>query len=514
MTRIFRRRRPLSDFAAGLIAVILVTVGVLIAFTQLNPFSNPYELSAVVRDAQNLKPGSPVRIAGVDVGQVTSVEAIDEDSGAAKVNMEIQDAGLPIRTDAQLQVNPRLFLEGNYVVDLKPGSPSAPALASGATIPISQTAHSVSVDQILRVLDKDSRRNLQTLLDEYSAAFLDGGAEAFRESIPFWREAYRTTALASDALLGTEEGDLQRVLSGQQRTFAALARHPEALKDLVTNLNVTTAAFAREDDALRAAVPELRDVLRVGLPALDSVNAALPPVRAFASEALPGVRSSEPTLRVARPFVAQLRGLVGEDELQGTAAELRRAIPSLARFNDAAVGLLDENRALASCTSNVLVPFAETPIPDPDFPDSNNEPFFQEAQRAFVGLAGESRVGDANGQWFRINAASSGANLVQLDGPSVGTLFGSPLFAPLGTRPAMPAQRPRFRPDVPCETQDPPNMAADLGQTATARSARANPAAPGVRTVQRELRKLQEFIAGERETNPLARFRTPEVTRR
>lgn len=205
------RRTRLTDFAAGLVAVVLVAVGVWFAFSNLNPFADPYELSAIFDDTQNLKPASPVRTAGVDVGEVTKVEAVGDGSGAARVHMEIEDAGLPIHEDAELQVLPRLFLEGNFVVELKPGSPSAPELDSGSTISKDRTAHSVSFDQVLKVLDKDTRASLQTLLDEYSSAFLEGGAEAFRDSIDDWREAYRTTALASDALLGQQAGDLQRV---------------------------------------------------------------------------------------------------------------------------------------------------------------------------------------------------------------------------------------------------------------------------------------------------------------
>jgi len=499
-----RRRSPVTDFGAGLVAVVLVIVGVFFAFSKANPFADSYELSGIFRDAQNLENGSPVRTAGVDVGKVVKVEPVDDGSGAAEVTMEIQDAGLPIHEDAELQVLPRLFLEGNYVVDLKPGSPSAPELDSGAVISLDRTANSVSFDQVAAVLDKDTRDSLQTLLDDYSAAFSEGGAEAFRDSIPFWRDAYRTTALATDALLGQREGDLGRVILGQQRTFAALARDREALRGLITNLNVTTAAFAREDDALAASIPELRDVLRVGMPALASVNGALPSLRAFARDALPGVRSVGPTLEVAGPFVTQLSRLVGREELRGVARDLRRTIPALAQLSRANIEFLSENRALASCTSNVLVPFAETPIPDPDFPEASNQPFYKEAQRAFVGLAGESRTGDANGQWFRVNGASSGTNLLQLDGPLTDPLFASPLFQPLGVRPVRPAERPQFRPDVPCETQDAPNLEGQGGSAGptTQMSAAAEPNS-AVRRVNTELRQLQEFIGGEREQNPL-----------
>lgn len=503
------RRRGISDFGAGLIAVVLATVGLFIAFTSINPFSSPYELHAVVADAQNLQSASPVRVAGVEVGKVKKVEPLDDDSGAARVTMEIADEALPIHPDAELQVRPRLFLEGNYVVDLKPGSPSAGTLTSGSTIPIGRTGHSVSFEEILRVLDIDTRRALQTLLGEYGRGLDGGGAEGFNASIEHWAGAYRATALASDAFLGTEAGDLQRVLRGQQRTFAALARDPRALQELITDLNATTAAFAREDEALRQSIPALRDTLETGLPALDALNAALPSLRAFAREALPGVRSSGPALAAAQPFVEQLRRLVSEAELKGVARELRRTTPALVRLNQGAVDLLSQGRALSSCTENVLVPFAETPIPDPDFPANSGEPFYREVQRAFTGLAGESRTGDANGQWFRLNAGSGPTTFVLPGGGAADTLFSQPLFPELGTRPAKPADRPDFRPDVPCETQEPPDLNAAGGPPAqeVQPQPRAGARAAGAgheRRLARELRRLEDFLVGEREDNPFA----------
>ena len=49
--------------------------------------------------------------------------------------MEIESRGLPIHTDATVKIRPRIFLEGNWFVELQPGSPSAPTLSSGAHDP-------------------------------------------------------------------------------------------------------------------------------------------------------------------------------------------------------------------------------------------------------------------------------------------------------------------------------------------------------------------------------------------
>ena len=52
------------------------------------------------------------------------------------MTMSIDTNGLPIHADATAKIRPRIFLEGNFYVDLAPGSPSAPVLSSGATLPV------------------------------------------------------------------------------------------------------------------------------------------------------------------------------------------------------------------------------------------------------------------------------------------------------------------------------------------------------------------------------------------
>ena len=47
----------------------------------------------------------------------------------AEVTFTVADEGLPIHKDATITIRPRLFLEGNFFLDLQPGSPSAPDLS-------------------------------------------------------------------------------------------------------------------------------------------------------------------------------------------------------------------------------------------------------------------------------------------------------------------------------------------------------------------------------------------------
>ena len=345
------RDKGVSRFRAGLIALLVIGLACYAAFAGVNPFADAYELQAVVRTANNLQPGSPVRIAGVDVGKVTTVEPLDGAGSGAKVTMEIADQGLPIHEDASLKIRPRIFLEGNFFVDLEPGSASAPILREGERpIPITRTAAPVQLGQVVSALQSDTRSDLQSFLREYSKALRGAGARGFNRSIRYWEQAYRGSALANDAALGIEpSADLPRVLRGQQRTFGALARDEPALQGLVSNFNTTAAALARESQPLQASLPALRDTLTVAQPALRSLNNALPELRAFATDALPGVRSSGPTLEQSVPFTRELRALVRQAELRGLARELRVRLPALVRLARSSVPFLGQNRALAAC---------------------------------------------------------------------------------------------------------------------------------------------------------------------
>jgi phospholipid/cholesterol/gamma-HCH transport system substrate-binding protein len=445
------RTRGVSPFKAGILAIVVIGLLAYFGFTKANPFSHPFELKAVVEDAQNLQSRSPVRIAGVEVGKVTKVEPVQESEAAAKVTMELREDALPLREDAELKVRPRLFLEGNYFIDLKPGTPSAPELEDGDTVPRNQTSSSVSFSQVLSLLQSDVRTDLRTLLYELGTRGLKGGgAKGFNRAIPYFRPAYRLSALANDALLGLDpRRDQRRVLRGQQRTLAALGSDPEALKDLVTDLDTTAGALAREDVALEQSVPALRDTLRVAMPALASVNAALPTLRTFSREALPGVRSSGPTLDLAIPWIRQQRALMSEDELKGLARSLRRAIPSLVLLNRRQPAFLRQSRALASCSNHVLTPFSRSRIPSAESGNSGHE-VRRQILRGFVGLAGESRNNDANTPYFHLQTVAP----TKL-GPPTGRL--EPLSPPNPNTP-LP-----HRPDVPCETQEPPNLDAPDG---------------------------------------------------
>ncbi len=316
----------MTRFTAGIIGLVVIVVGVFFAFAKDIPFTEPYRFSAVFDNSSALQVNSPVRIAGVDVGKVAKVEPVGGDSTASEVTIKMQERGLPIHRDARLKIRPRIFLEGNFFVDLRPGTPASPDLPDGGTIGPAQTSAPVQIDQILGTLKSDARKDLQDLLDGYGEALAgtpepgedadqdpdtrgQTAAESLNDSLQDAPAALRDSSIVADAFRGTERGDLPRLILGLQRTTGALADREGSLKDLITNFNTTTGALAAEQDNLRGTLRELPQVLRAANPALDSLNASFPATRAFAREILPGVRETPASIAATLPWIAQTRAV-------------------------------------------------------------------------------------------------------------------------------------------------------------------------------------------------------------
>ena len=224
--RIYRKGHPPHRVRNALILIGLVIVGTYLAWTKSIPFTPEYEVKAVFENSANIRKDSPVRIAGVNVGEVVSTRSV---GNASEVTFTVNDSGRPLHEDAQVEIRPRIFLEGNFFVDVEPGTPSAPELSEGDVIPVNQTATPVLLDQVLTALQSDTREDLQVLLKEYASGLEGKGARGFNRSIEHWEPAYRDSAIVAEASLGEAEHDL----SGYVREAGAVAVYadPQALLD-------------------------------------------------------------------------------------------------------------------------------------------------------------------------------------------------------------------------------------------------------------------------------------------
>jgi hypothetical protein len=163
-------------------------------------------------------------------------------------------------------------------------------------------------------------------------------------------------------------------------------------------------------------------------------------------------------------------------------------VPSLAALQKRSVPLYEEVRAASSCQNQVVLPWSQDRIDDKAFPSLG--PVYQEATKPLPGLAGESRSGDANGQWFRVMVGS----------PKFAYPFGTDRFFftnnPIqGVNPPVPDghKRSPLRPDVPCETQ----LAPDL-RTIPGNAPQGFPlGAPSQPQLDQALQQTVEFLRGQ-----------------
>jgi virulence factor Mce-like protein len=484
--------RP-SNSLIAIIFILIFTIGPYLAFTKHVPFtSHGYEIEATFSNSANIALNSPVRIAGVDVGKVIGTE---RDGDNTKVSFTVDSSGRPIHDDAFAAIRPRIFLEGNFFVDLDPGSPSAPEMDSGATIPVSRTSTAVQIDEVLSALQSPVRADLSRLLESFGTALTHEptaeedatqlpevkgrtGAQALNGALQYGGDAGRYSAQVTDAFLGTQQRDLSRLVSSAGRAFGAFASRQRDLQGLIVNFDVLTGALANQATNLSTTIHLLAPTLRVTRASLVSLNRTLPPLRTYAIELRPAVAELPDLISASKPFLAQVRPLLSGKEAGGSVKLLRKSIPALAGAAQVSKqNTVPQLNRLSLCTSKVMVPTGNQVINDRF---STGQPNYREFLYNLVNFAGMAQNFDGNGPYARAQAGG-GSVLVGEPNPfgNPATLSDQRNYAhtvedPLGTQPR-PGGKPPLKPEVRCYTNPVPDVNGSLGQVGP-----ASPSAAGV----------------------------------
>jgi len=472
-----RRSNPLR---AGLVFLVILIIAVYFAFTKRVPFKHEFRLKAEFATVVNIKPKSPVRIAGIGVGAVTSIQ---RQGNAGLVSMEIESKGLPIHSDARLKIRPRIFLEGNWFVELQPGSPSAPTVSSGHTIPITQTSDPVQLDQVLNALNTDTRANLQNFLQGYgdgltrkpdTAEDADqepevrglNAAQALNRTYHLSPSALRGAAIVNQALGGTEPHDISALITAIGKLTAALNVHEQQLSEWVPNFNAFLASLAAQSPSLAATVAHLPGALRNADRAFTALHASFAPARAFAQALLPGVQQEGETVDAALPWIEQVQASLAPSELGGVAAGLDEAAPTIAKLIGEQPAFFKQTDEFSQCLSKVFFPAGNTKLQDGS--STSGVEAYKEFWYAMTGLAGIGQNFTGNGSMVDFLVGNAGQVVKSAPASILGTsLKGLPLLAhaplpPLGTSPAYPSTEPPYRPLVPCATQALPEFNGPL----------------------------------------------------
>ncbi|MDQ3154325.1 MAG: MCE family protein [Actinomycetota bacterium] len=276
--------------------------------------------------------GNDVRVLGVPVGRITSVEPAGQ---VVRIEMLVEDS-VPVPVDANAVVVSPSLVTGRYI-QLTPPYTGGPRMADGAQIPLQRTAVPLGVDDLTRtvtelstVLGPDGVNRDGTLADllDVGAQNLDGNGQAVNDTIG-------DLARLTDTLAGSRE-DLFGTVTELQSFVATVEANDAQVAELTTRLADVSGFLAGERDDLGAALAEL--------------SFALGDVAAFVQDNRAVLRSNVDRLTEVTQVLVQQR-----DALADIADVAPAALGNLANGYNASSGTLDTRSNLQDLTLPPLV---------------------------------------------------------------------------------------------------------------------------------------------------------------
>lgn len=321
--------------AMGIGAYILNEQRVRFPFIEEPPFALWVELSS----GQAVTPGQgqTVRVSGMKVGDIGEVK-LKEGRALVRLDLEPEYSKL-VHKDASVLLRPRTSLKDMFIA-LDPGSPSEPLMRENETIPINASAPDINPDEILSVLDRDTRDYLKLLINGAGKG-LEGRGGDLREVFTRLGPLHRDLAELNE-LVATRRRNLSRLIDNYGSTVQRLGREDRALISLVRNSSEVFDKLAREDQNISTAISRLPSTLRqtertllkvdelgdTAGPAFDALRPAFRRLPAANAELRPLAVQIEPVLRKKiRPFVREARPFVRN--LRPAAENLHKASPDL-----------------------------------------------------------------------------------------------------------------------------------------------------------------------------------------
>lgn len=211
-----------------------------------------HEFIARFANVNGLVSGNEVRIAGIEVGSVSSLQVgVDPRTGNqyAQVALSVDDAHWPLHKGTRIAVRPKGVLS-NVFVEVEPGSPGSPALGDHPFFDIDQTSSPVNLDELSNIFDPSVRTSIRTQLQEGVIVLGGTGISDLNNTL------HNANPLTSDAVpvtavLAQRSPELDR-LNGEFDTITGeLAREDSNLRGLIENGNVFLHALADRQTQLQ-----------------------------------------------------------------------------------------------------------------------------------------------------------------------------------------------------------------------------------------------------------------------
>ena len=313
-----------------------------------------YRITAYFPEAIQLAVESDVRIGGVSVGKVKTVELAPEtervggyDTTAAVMEIEPQFA--PISSDAAAILRQKTLLGETYVEltsGTEPGDEAAPvalgaatsvsdaeaeqieSIEEGGTLGVSRTENATQIDEIFNALDDETRNAFQRW-QANAAVAIDGRGldlnDTFGNLGPFVGDASEILAA-----LRRQKVSLKGMVRDTGTVFEALSERDQELAGAITGSEATFGALADSDQALAESfqiLPTFQRESRLTLERLDEFQAD---TRPLVQKLLPVANDISPTLRSVRRLSPNLENLFRDLDPLIDAAD--RGLPALERF--------------------------------------------------------------------------------------------------------------------------------------------------------------------------------------
>ncbi len=321
-------------FAASCVGLLLF---LWISFGGAIPFApEGYRLNAEFNQAVQLAQESDVRISGVSVGKVVSV-SLDRHTGLTKAVFQIDHQYAPRPADTHAILRQKSLLGETYI-ELSPGTQNGPKLADGGTIPQTQIAPTVQLDQILSTFDPVTRRAFSTWLQQSGLA-LTGRGQDFNSAIgQFYPFATNVNAVLN--VLNRDNAATRTLLRDTGQVFGALAQSPSEFQGFIRNSNAVFSATAARNRELQAAIPALAGFTVATRLTVDRIQRFATLANPLVNELRPAARQLSPTLIATVTLAPELRTLM--ENLAPLTAASKAGVPAFEKFLTVTVPWLTE----------------------------------------------------------------------------------------------------------------------------------------------------------------------------
>jgi virulence factor Mce-like protein len=306
-----------------------------------------YEVHVAFPEATQLAQSAEVRISGVKVGRVRSVEA-NEETGLTDAVIEVDARFAPIPNNTTAILRQKTLLGETYV-ELSPGGPGQGLenkLADGGQLPQGQVSETVELDEILRTFDPETRRQFTVWMDQQGVA-VGENAEAINDSLGLLTPFAENTDEVLE-VLRRQSGDTRRLIRDTGEVFGALTERQGQLRELIVNSNRVWEVTARRNQELADTFRVLPTFLRESRVTTRRLTRFAEDTDPLIDQLRPAARELSPTLVDLDALAPDLRGLfkdlgplvrvsrtglpATEQVLENTQPLLRRLDPFLRQF--------------------------------------------------------------------------------------------------------------------------------------------------------------------------------------